>query len=158
MNLGVSFSPTNQSAQGTGTPNTANPVQDAIRILSFRLPTVLGASAATPMQNLGAPSIFGSQLGSSVIQNFLKSLMMPSATGQASSPYGSLFGGTSAPSAASAPPVSISLGGSSPIVTNPTGPSPSAAPSQSASAPSMGSGMPNLPQMPNIFGGGPKQA
>ena len=102
--VGLSFSPTSVNSQQQHTGQGSSPVQDAIRILSFRLPTVLGASAATPMQNLGGPSPFGSQLGAAVIQNWLKQLLGGTEPPQSS--YGQMFGDTGMPTPPPALPAS----------------------------------------------------
>lgn len=93
-NIGLSFSPTQQNPAQPNASPAISPVQDAIRILSFRLPTVLGAGAVTPMQNLGGPNPLGTHIGSSVIENWLKQLFGGGgAAGMApSSSYDSLFG------------------------------------------------------------------
>lgn len=89
--IGLTFAPTSDPMTAShGQSNQSSPVQDAIRILSFRLPTVLGAGAITPAQNMG-PS-YG--LGDSVIQNWLRQLMLGAGGGgSVGSPYGDLFGG-----------------------------------------------------------------
>ena len=61
MPLGLSFAPRSQdeiAARGTGGPSPS-PIQEAIRILSLRLPRAFGASAPAPsalMAGAGAPS------------------------------------------------------------------------------------------------------
>lgn len=64
--LGVSFSPFNQPAAGKAQPVGAagQPVQDAIKILSLRVPTTVGASSGAPQSLLGGPTALGSQLNS----------------------------------------------------------------------------------------------
>lgn len=89
--VGLTFSPTSdQSNAQQRTPGGGglSPVQDAIRILSFKLPTVLGPGAITPGSNLGQP--YG--LGDSVIQEWLRQLMM-GVGGASGSPYGGAYGG-----------------------------------------------------------------
>lgn len=144
MNVGLSFAPTSQSLYGHD-QGSANPVQDAIRILSFRMPSVLGSGAATPMQNLGGPSQYGTQLGSAVIQNFLRSILRP---GDDYSSYSALFNqGGGAPPHGTPPGVSIVLGNpmdGSGISDQPTG---SPMGDQSQAPPPM------PPRMPR-FGGG----
>lgn len=76
--IGLSFSPTAaQTVQGPyagtnkgGGVGSVSPVQDAIRILSFRLPSVLGALAPTAAQNLGQTAL-GGQIGGALQQNYL---------------------------------------------------------------------------------------
>ena len=141
--IGISFSPTNDnSAQRNQTGNTASPVQDAIRILSFSLPKVLGASAVTPLQNLGGPSALGSQFGNSFLEQLLRHLITGAGPSGAPSPYDGIYGpGASAPPSPTAggPPPSSPLPPG--IILNPPrqpGPPDTTAPS----APSPGSPFP----------------
>jgi hypothetical protein len=64
MAAGLSFSPMNQtpSPGQTGQAQT-NPLQDAIRMLSFRLPQNVGASAPSPGGIMGGPTALGGQTG-----------------------------------------------------------------------------------------------
>lgn len=71
MNTGLSFSPTDQSNDPNRPKGSANPVQDAIQLLSFRLPSFLGASSPSPLVG-GAPSALGSQIGGGVVEEWLK--------------------------------------------------------------------------------------
>ena len=62
--LGQTFSPMDNGMSGQQKPTgNAQPVQDAIRILSFRMPTTVGASGITPPQNMQGPTALGGQLG-----------------------------------------------------------------------------------------------
>lgn len=74
--LGLAFSPTNQTMPGSGMARSAAPstVQDAIKILSFRLPTTVGQNGIAPQSLLGSPTGFGQQLGSALAENWLRSL------------------------------------------------------------------------------------
>jgi len=95
MNAGISFSPLGQQggqAQGNGQNNTATPpVQDAIRLLSLKLPSVLGPTAPSGVA-FATPSALGPQLGSALAQNWLRGLFSPSTPVQsgASTPNGDL--------------------------------------------------------------------
>jgi hypothetical protein len=75
---GLSFSPTQQSL-GPGPDQqkgSGNPVQDAIKLLSFKLPTNVGQNAIAPNALIaGGPTALGGQSGSALIQNFLQSLL-----------------------------------------------------------------------------------
>ena len=53
-NFGVSFSPLARSGGGSG-GTAAQPVQEAIRVLSLRVPQVAGARAIAPQPLLNAP-------------------------------------------------------------------------------------------------------
>jgi hypothetical protein len=80
-----------------------NPVQDAIRILSFRMPSTVGASGITPQQNMQGPTALGGQLGGFPGSNpslidFLQRLF----GGRAAGPMGAP---PSAPGMPSAPPM-----------------------------------------------------
>lgn len=77
--LGVSFSPFNQPQKGQAPAGQTAPVQDAIKIMSLRMPTVAGASAAAPQALLGGPTAQGGQLGSAnggLLQAFLRRLLL----------------------------------------------------------------------------------
>lgn len=73
---GISFSPLagNQSVPGRPTGSPVSPVQDAIKLLSFRVPSVVGAGAPSPGALMGGPSPFGTQAASALIQNLLRLL------------------------------------------------------------------------------------
>jgi len=81
MNAGISFSPLGQQngqTQGNGQNNAATPpVQDAIRLLSLKLPSVLGPTAPSGVA-FATPSPLGQQLGSALAQNWLRGLFSPS--------------------------------------------------------------------------------
>lgn len=78
MNAGISFSPLGQaggSNQASGQPAnrpTQAPVQDAIRLLSLKLPTNVGPTA--PSGVLGGPTPLGAQMGNAIADNWLKGL------------------------------------------------------------------------------------
>lgn len=114
--LGMSFSPFNQDASGkaqAGQTAGAAPVQDAIKILSLRTPTVVGASAAAPQALLGGPTVQGGSVGTAgsadALQALLRRLLMAQAASAApggqppSSPF-ALTPGMAAPLAPSAAP------------------------------------------------------
>lgn len=109
--LGLSFSPFNtaqpQNVQGAGQPGAAPSAQDAIRVLSLRLPRVVGAGALAPGPLLNAPggAAFG---GSGFNLEQLLQLLFGQRPGQMgiepgtmrqpmTSPMGSLFGGAMMP-------------------------------------------------------------
>lgn len=73
---GLSFSPgqgDQSQPQQQGAQN--NPVQEAIKLLSFRLPNNVGQSAIAPQASLaGQGAGFGSQIGGSIAENWLKKL------------------------------------------------------------------------------------
>lgn len=58
MQPGVSFSPLNAQAGPTG-QNGASPLQDAIKILSFRMPTVVGALGQPTLPGSGGSPLLG---------------------------------------------------------------------------------------------------
>lgn len=128
--IGVSFSPFNQSTAGKqqGVGSAAQPVQDAIKILSLRVPTTVGASSGAPQSLLGGPTALGTQLGSfaplgggqpgqlSDIQEFLRRLMLSTqgapALGStaAVSPFGTQTDPSAAPPDASIAPSAMPPG------------------------------------------------
>lgn len=74
---GVSFSPFNappQMGQGQQKPGGVSPVQDAIRMLSFRMPSTVGASAPAPQGLMGGQTAMGGQLGNPLALNWLRAL------------------------------------------------------------------------------------
>lgn len=122
---GVSFSPLNANGpQGQAAGGNASPLQDAIKILSFRMPTVVGAATGSPLAG---------NLGDSVADNWLMNLFqgllpegnspMPSTPGApaAQPPFGFPSAPPSGPGAPGAPP---------PIIAGapPPGPPPPSAP------------------------------
>lgn len=125
---GVSFSPLNNGQVGPVTGNAGSPLQDAIKILSFRLPTVVGASGISPLA--GNP-------GDSVANDWLLRLfqgLMPG--GSPAAPMG-IQGAPAAPSSAPSAPSAPSpfMGGGNPF-NSPMGPS--AAPSWMGAPPPPG--------------------
>lgn len=124
---GVSFSPTGGvDQQGAGGQRSAapnSPLQDAIKILSFRMPTTVGQGAPSPLAN--------SELGGGQVQDWLMKLfqLMPqnkqpqAAPQQAASSYApppppsapaSPFSPSSAPQTSYAPPQAPQIEGSAP--------------------------------------------
>ena len=78
MDIGTTVSPTNyqdpsQGQRPQGGP--INPVQDAIRILSFRVPSVVGANSPIPQSLMGGPTALGPQLSNNLMINWLRMLM-----------------------------------------------------------------------------------
>lgn len=65
--FGVSFMPTPQNGGETGRPTAVEPVQEAIKILSLRLPKVVGGGAIAPAPLLNAPGAGGNPLGRSAL-------------------------------------------------------------------------------------------
>lgn len=75
MNAGISFSPLGQPGGATDPmqqqrPSGA-PVQDAIRLLSLKMPTTAGPSAVSPLFG-GSPTALGPQLGNVIADNWLQ--------------------------------------------------------------------------------------
>jgi hypothetical protein len=69
----MTFSPLNSGTPGQmGRPQ--NPVQDAIKLLSFRMPATVGAGAGAAPSLLGAPQL-GAQVGNGVAGNWLMQLL-----------------------------------------------------------------------------------
>lgn len=98
MDAGISFSPAQQpiAGQPTGMRPGTTPLQDAIKLLSFKLPTNVGAGAPSPTQLMGGPSPFGAQLGNGVANNWLMALFQglnPAASGAAGLTGGQNLGG-----------------------------------------------------------------
>lgn len=118
---GISFSPLQnpQTSQGPANTSGVSPLQDAIKLLSFKLPTSVGPTQP-PLQ--GGPSALGPLLGNSVAQNWLMALfqgmqpqgasqatpapLQPSAGSGAASPF-------TIPTATPATPAPLNLGGGS---------------------------------------------
>lgn len=74
---GVSFSPFNappQGGQGMQKPGGVQPVQDAIRMLSFRMPSTVGASSPAPQGLMGGQTALGGQLSNPLALNWLRAL------------------------------------------------------------------------------------
>lgn len=154
-NVGLNFGPNAQGGQLRSSP--ASPTQDAIRILSFRMPTILGSAAPAPPSLLGGPTAQGGQMGGSMAENWLRMLF---GGGQMNGPMGGMGGGAtgsmgmgmssmgSSPYAppSSSLPASFQFGGD-PEQPQPRDPGMPSAPQ----AP-----QPQMPQMPsfgNVYGG-----
>ena len=75
MNVGQSFSPLNQpQGQGAqGNYRTTSPVQDAIKILSLRLPTLVGKQSPSGVLS-GVPNAAGGGSDNALMQNWLRQL------------------------------------------------------------------------------------
>lgn len=73
--LGVSFSPLDQG-KASGQDQPVNPVQEAIKLLSFRMPTVVGAGAPSPLALMGGPNGGGTQLGMSAADQWIRRFLM----------------------------------------------------------------------------------
>lgn len=112
--VGISFAPTSSVGRSASGPSVS-PTQDAIRLLSFRLPTVLGASAAAPAALLGGPTLQGAQMANPMAANWLRMLFgnLSAMGGTMPSPQmpnvgGEAFGGSGFSGSAGLP-ASISL-------------------------------------------------
>lgn len=117
---GVSFSPINDASQPGHAGPQGSPLQDAIKILSFRMPTVVGAQ-------MSAGSPLAGNLGDSVADDWLLKLF------RGLLPTGPAPGAPAAPPPPSAPPAwtGAPAGPSAPPVWTgapPPGPSPTAPP------------------------------
>lgn len=81
MNAGISFSPfgqqggSNQNGSQARPQGPQAPVQDAIRLLSLKLPSNVGPTAPSGM--LGGPTPLGPQLGNAIADNWLQGLYQP---------------------------------------------------------------------------------
>lgn len=100
--LGVSFQPGQQPTQGPNAgSNQGSGVQEAIKILSLRLPKVLGAQAAVPMPLLTSQGSGGDSRVDSVVNQVLRRLPQLQATPMpmqpAMGPSGPAFSGLAAP-------------------------------------------------------------
>lgn len=138
---GVSFSPLNTSSP-QGTSGQASPLQDAIKILSFRMPKVVGAATGSPLAG---------KLGDSVADNWLMNLfqgLLP----EGNSPVSSAPGAPGAPGAPaaqppfgfpSAPPSGPGAPGAPPPVVS--GAPPPGAPPPSAPPPVVVFSLPGIP-------------
>lgn len=76
MMPGLSFSPFNQKPNQAAPGQQSAPVQDAIKIMSFRMPSVVGAGAPAPQGLLGGPTGQGGSLDSGLLQEFLRRILM----------------------------------------------------------------------------------
>ena len=148
MTFGQSFSPTNGSQPQGATGQPSSPVMDAIKILSFRVPQTLGATAPTSAALLNAPGsgitnaaliqqwlqrFFGGQLGQ-------PGTLAPTNTsvGAPSSPFGTMP--TGLPSAP--------IGGARPSVQFPAQGVPRDTAPIQAPSPIWGEGQPAAPATP----------
>ena len=75
-NLGISFSPLDSGDSGNSKTGPTNPVQEAIKILSFRMPTVVGAGAPSPGALMGGPSGNGTQIGNDIAEQWIRRFLM----------------------------------------------------------------------------------
>lgn len=74
--VGMTFSPLNAPSQGQPGQGPQSPLQDAIKLLSFKLPTTVGAGA--PSGLLGPPTAAGAmgpQQGDGSMDNWLMQLL-----------------------------------------------------------------------------------
>ncbi len=120
--LGVSFSPLDTGQGGQSGPGPGgSPLQDAIKILSFRMPTVVGAQGVSPLA--GNP---GDNPTDNWLQNLFKGLLppdQPGVPGQPAAPVGPMVTGAPGPMGG-APPSAPNVFGGAP----PPGPPPGGAP------------------------------
>jgi hypothetical protein len=133
MDAGISFSPaqnqpTGQAGGGMSKPG-ATPLQDAIKLLSFKLPTNVGAGAPSPSQIMGGPTALGAQLGNGVANDWLMALfrgLNPAASGGAVPTAGTEamhgMGSLGAPSPFGQPPTDMAAGSSLPGAMGPPRP------------------------------------
>lgn len=77
MDIGQSFSPTDAAQQNQQQTGQLTPVQQAIKILSLRIPHQGGASAITPNALLTAPGAAGLVGGPMDIMAILRRLLQP---------------------------------------------------------------------------------
>lgn len=116
-NIGISFSPTNQTSPQQASRTPVSPVQDAIRILSFRQPTVLGVHAPVAQSlfsPLGLSSPSGAGLGnpdSGMIQDLLRYLFGGGAATGMPGPGAPTVSGGPTGLSSGPPSPTISLGG-----------------------------------------------
>ncbi len=168
--LGLSFAPlaNNAPTGATGQPQAnAAPLQEAIRLLSLRLPRQVASRGLAPSSLLTAPGSAGlpGTSGAPTIEEFLRRLLMGFGTpGQPTNPYPGTGGPEPMPGAYPAPAMSAPepmMGGApSPSMSapepRPTSPLPRVTPGQTAPS---GSGTPQMmpdyltPPPPNPFGG-----
>lgn len=154
---GLSFSPLNQnnplgSSPYGGSPGpTSSPIQDAIKILSLRIPRAVGASGLAPMGLLNSPGSGGfpggQSLESLLMRIFGQQPGMRVGSGPvASMPYGNNPGQPTLPQGPSAPRI---IPGSGPAG-QPAGPTPQGSPTAPQGMSGMGS--PLTPRMPGMGG------
>lgn len=77
-NLGRSFLPTGGSPEAAG--RGGNRLEDILRVISFRMPRILGARPVAPAELLNAPGSsapFGRELSEGIMQNLMKTLPGP---------------------------------------------------------------------------------
>src|SRR5262245_8106566 len=98
--IGLSFTPTAQNQAQQQAFGSSNPVQDAVKILSLKVPTVVGAQSLAPAGLLNAPGA-GGLPGGLNLDDLLKKLFAAGG-GPASLPPG--FGGTPGITGAPSPP------------------------------------------------------
>ena len=101
--LGQSFSPLNTDPTQPQGPNTSSPLQDAIKILSFRMPKVVGAASPSPLAGQGTGGI------ADWLTKLLQGLLPPTggalASGGPTSPFGGPMGGAPTMIGGGMPPV-----------------------------------------------------
>jgi hypothetical protein len=106
--IGVNFQPgggQDLQAQNQQRPSPGSGVQEAIKVLSLRLPKVVGAQAAAPMALLGGSGTGGSRIDS-VVNQVLSRIMptgQPQQTPTAQIPSGPSFSGDGQSSAPQMP-------------------------------------------------------
>lgn len=125
--FGATFAP---FPDPSGQNKSVSPIQQAVQLLSLRVPRVVGAAAPASAALLNSPGSSGSpDVHSAVLQTILKTIM-----------------GSGTPMSSAAPPLSPM--GPVPAAMSPTGPSvpatPFAAPRDAAPAPPLPPGAPHL--------------
>ena len=121
MAIGVSFVPSAQGSQGTGTTSPVSPLQQAIQFLSLRLPKVFGPGAISSPQTLTAPGSAGLS-GEASPDAFFRQLMQQAGQGGVP-PVGVPPGSPGAPGAPSITP-GAGVGAPPPAPTPPNASSP----------------------------------
>ena len=97
---GVNFQPGSLSESPERGRSSPQSVQEAIKVLSLRLPKVVGARAMAPGQLLTSPGSGGNPMIDSVVNQVLSRYFPTSAPSPGAAPA---FGGPSAPSPGAAP-------------------------------------------------------
>lgn len=133
--VGVSFSPLGGNSQASGS-NTgqaspsgfAAPVQDAIKLLSFRLPSQVGASAGAPGSIMGGPTALGPQIGNAIAEQWLRRLFQGQGDPTQSQMPSQVPPGAMGPFSGGVTGAASGIGGGPQTSSFPTGAPPSATP------------------------------
>jgi hypothetical protein len=99
--LGLSFLPRGGAAEDSSGPSGGARLEDVLRVLSFRLPRVLGARPIAPAELLNSPGAAGNSIGGAIAQAIVANMRrgMPGGMPDMGAPsqLGSLFGGQLGP-------------------------------------------------------------